>query len=340
MNRNEGESHFKKSKKAKKPGHHHHRQSALKLKSAPRIEAMLILPEKNKINVSLLKHLPILALALAAAVELVAAQSPCYPIHGPNSKSCRCDDYYPPYMASLNWLYPTCDACCEALFSWDVPECMMGCNDSSGSSCGDGICNVADGENCDVCPDDCGECVCISCGDGICNVAGGENCDVCPEDCGNCVWLRTGIAHKISPTKFPTKSPTTSPTKSPTLSPTNSPTMSPTTCFEREGQSKLLADDGSFADHFGWAVALYGDTAIVGAPEDDGIGEDNADNRGSAYIFEKDGNGDWVQKAKLLPDDGAADEQFGRNVDLHGDTAIVGAPSNGSTSGYAYTFSS
>ena len=46
-------------------------------------------------------------------------------------------------------------------------------------------------------------------------------------------------------------------------------------------QAKLVAADGAYEDRFGIAVALYGDTALVGAPYDD----DKGINSGSVYVF-------------------------------------------------------
>jgi cysteine-rich repeat protein len=46
---------------------------------------------------------------------------------------------------------------------------------------------------------------------------------------------------------------------------------------------KLFAEDAGAADSFGFAVSLYGDTAIMGASGDDDLGN----NAGAAYIFER-----------------------------------------------------
>ncbi|MGE0127866.1 MAG: putative Ig domain-containing protein [Blastocatellales bacterium] len=85
-------------------------------------------------------------------------------------------------------------------------------------------------------------------------------------------------------------------------------------------QQRLLAEDGSAQDRLGWAVALDGDTAIIGAPYDDAPGAD----QGSAYIFARNG-ATWTQRQKLTADDGAAGDLFGLAVALDGDTAIIGA---------------
>ncbi len=97
---------------------------------------------------------------------------------------------------------------------------------------------------------------------------------------------------------------------------------------------KLLADDGTGGDWFGYSVAISGTTAIVGAKEDD----DNGGGSGSAYLFDTTTG---RQIAKLLPNDGAFNDEFGVSVGISGTTAIVGAwanDDNGSLSGSAYLF--
>jgi hypothetical protein len=101
-------------------------------------------------------------------------------------------------------------------------------------------------------------------------------------------------------------------------------------------QSKLLPSDGADQDRFGWAVAVDGDTAVIGTRFDD----DNGENSGSAYVFVRTG-GMWTEQAKLLPSDGAAGDDFGQYVALDGDAAVIGAEEdddNGDDSGSAYVF--
>jgi hypothetical protein len=101
-------------------------------------------------------------------------------------------------------------------------------------------------------------------------------------------------------------------------------------------QAKLLASDGAAMDLFGLSVSLSGDTAFVGAQQDD----DNGANSGSAYVFTRTGT-TWTQQAKLLASDGAAGDNFGCSVSLSGDTALIGAYNhynNGTDSGSAYVF--
>jgi len=103
-------------------------------------------------------------------------------------------------------------------------------------------------------------------------------------------------------------------------------------------QAKLLASDGAAGDDFsGGGVALYGDTALIGAEMDDDSGTDS----GSAYVFTRTGT-TWTQLAKLLASDGNAGDQFSTwGLALESDTAIIGAwddDDNGINSGSAYVF--
>ncbi len=99
-------------------------------------------------------------------------------------------------------------------------------------------------------------------------------------------------------------------------------------------ESKLTASDGEAGDRFGISVAISGDTAVVGAFQDDG-------NRGSAYVFVRPGGG-WPgalnEDAKLTASDGAAGDRFGDSVAISGDTAVVGASSDDGNRGSTYVY--
>ena len=104
--------------------------------------------------------------------------------------------------------------------------------------------------------------------------------------------------------------------------------------------AKLTASDGAAGDYFGRAVAIDGDTVLVGAHWDD----DNGSKSGSAYVFTKPAAG-WTTtssfSAKLTVSDGAADDRFGVSVAVDGDTMVVGArkdDGNGWYSGSAYVY--
>ena len=97
--------------------------------------------------------------------------------------------------------------------------------------------------------------------------------------------------------------------------------------FERKGlgnwteATKLLPRDGEAGDQFGRSVDLDGGIAVVGSWDDD----DNGSRSGSAYVFERDGLGNWSETTKLLPRDGEAGDQFGRSIALDGGIVVVGA---------------
>ncbi|ACF14664.1 hypothetical protein Ctha_2213 [Chloroherpeton thalassium ATCC 35110] len=71
---------------------------------------------------------------------------------------------------------------------------------------------------------------------------------------------------------------------------------------------KVVASDAVAADYFGFAVSVSGDVAIVGAYGND----DDGDNSGSAYIFEKSGAA-WPQTAKLTASDAVSGDKDGDN---------------------------
>ena len=111
--------------------------------------------------------------------------------------------------------------------------------------------------------------------------------------------------------------------------------------FTRSGgtwsqQAKLTAADGAAGDVFGYSVSLDGNTALIGAYQDDDKGNDS----GSAYVFTRSG-GTWGQQAKLTAADGAANDFFGISVSLDGGTALIGAyqdDDKGTGSGSVYFF--
>ena len=102
--------------------------------------------------------------------------------------------------------------------------------------------------------------------------------------------------------------------------------------------AKLTAPDGNNDDLFGFSVAIYDDTIVVGAHAED---HDTKDNAGSAYIFTKPGDV-WVATstaAELTASDPRSDDQFGFSVAVDGNTVVVGADAQGNTRrGSAYVF--
>ncbi len=95
-------------------------------------------------------------------------------------------------------------------------------------------------------------------------------------------------------------------------------------------QARLSSRDGAPGDWFGRAVALYGDSALVGA----WYAHDHA---GAAYVFTRTA-GRWSQQAMLTADKGEPEDYFGTSVALHADMALVGAAGVVANTGSAFIF--
>ncbi len=101
-------------------------------------------------------------------------------------------------------------------------------------------------------------------------------------------------------------------------------------------EQELHAPEFAGNDRIGNAVAIAGDTVVVGASQDDDLG----DNSGAAYVFRWTGS-TWAEEKKLLASDGTDLEYFGWSVAVADDTAVVGAYNDddqGMNSGSAYVF--
>ena len=104
-------------------------------------------------------------------------------------------------------------------------------------------------------------------------------------------------------------------------------------------QAKLIASDGMAGDSFGDAIAVSGDTVIVGVPGSDvPTGYTQA---GAAYVFVRSGT-TWSEQQKLNVTVTNWADTLGRSVAIEGDTAIVGATGTntaaGLNTGAAYVF--
>jgi hypothetical protein len=102
-------------------------------------------------------------------------------------------------------------------------------------------------------------------------------------------------------------------------------------------EARLTASDAALGDEFGYSVGLSGESAVVGARNDD----DGAINAGSAYVFLRTGT-TWAQQAKLVADDPGNGDQFGTSVGIAGDTVVVGSVADdtaaGTNAGSAYVY--
>jgi hypothetical protein len=84
---------------------------------------------------------------------------------------------------------------------------------------------------------------------------------------------------------------------------------------------QLTHDGVDRIDKFGEALAISGDSIIVGAK----YANAPAHSSGTAYVFRKQ-DGVWEQEAQLLATDRAMGDLAGWSVDIAGDVAVVGAP--------------
>ncbi len=110
-------------------------------------------------------------------------------------------------------------------------------------------------------------------------------------------------------------------------------------------QAYLKASNANRNDGFGDAVAISGDTVVVGAPGESSNGtgvnpasqaDNSAPNSGAAYVFVRS-NGVWTQQAYLKGSNTRAWDDFGNDVAISGDTVVVGAK-RADDSGAAYVF--
>lgn len=111
--------------------------------------------------------------------------------------------------------------------------------------------------------------------------------------------------------------------------------------FENENgywvfKAKLASSDGTAHQHFGYDVAIFDETIVVGAISDENY-------TGAAYVFEKPISGwvDTIETAKLVASDGLLESYFGWSVAIDNDVIVIGAPSddiNGINRGAAYIF--
>ena len=114
--------------------------------------------------------------------------------------------------------------------------------------------------------------------------------------------------------------------------------------FVRDGsgnwvqQAYLKASNSELGDRFGYSVAIAGDTVVIGAPFEhsnatgvNGNQSDNsADQAGAAYVFVRDGAGNWTQQAYLKASNTEAFDLFGLGVAIAGDTVVIGSPAEDS----------
>jgi hypothetical protein len=95
---------------------------------------------------------------------------------------------------------------------------------------------------------------------------------------------------------------------------------------------KIVASDRSNIAEFGYAVSINGNHVIIGAPTDslDAQGGNNLAQSGSAYFFELNSYGRWIESTKVTATNREDKAYFGCSVSIFGDKAVVGAWHEGS----------
>jgi hypothetical protein len=88
-------------------------------------------------------------------------------------------------------------------------------------------------------------------------------------------------------------------------------------------QQRVMSDfqpgEAEFGDQFGAAVALEGDTLLVGAPFVESGGVMLV---GSVHVFTRDATGEWASQQTITPVDQNV-TRFGENIALAGDVAVI-----------------
>ena len=80
-------------------------------------------------------------------------------------------------------------------------------------------------------------------------------------------------------------------------------------------QQKLVADDGSEGEYFGYSVAIDEDTIVVGPDTRDG----------SVYVYVRSKENTWSLQQEIFPNDPQSSQYFGYVVAISGDTIVVGS---------------
>ncbi len=84
---------------------------------------------------------------------------------------------------------------------------------------------------------------------------------------------------------------------------------------------EIVETDPAFDPEFGYAVALHGTTAMIGAQQASINGNEA---QGAVYVFEQI-DGTWTETQKLVADDGQTFDTFGHSIVFNGTTALIGA---------------
>jgi len=101
-------------------------------------------------------------------------------------------------------------------------------------------------------------------------------------------------------------------------------------------EAYLKASNLGTFDRFGRSVAVSGNTVVVGARDENSGNaangdDDSAFNSGAVYLFRRQVNGEWLEESYLKAANLGANDEFGSSVAISGDTVVVGAPRESSS---------
>ena len=104
---------------------------------------------------------------------------------------------------------------------------------------------------------------------------------------------------------------------------------------EIAGESPTCRFDGLCGTDFGLSLAAGGDWLMVGVPgvparrgprRPDAEEEEETDPRGIVYAYQRDGDGNWVQRTQLQPGDGTDGDRFGEAIIFTSHGVLIAAP--------------
>jgi|GEM_PF-1424252 len=96
----------------------------------------------------------------------------------------------------------------------------------------------------------------------------------------------------------------------------------------------IQSSDIELYDNFGNNIAVKGNFLLAGGAKNDDAGSGS----GSAYVFQKNDDGYWVEIRKIISSDIASMDIFGASVDIDDTHIVVGAPFKNGLLGSVYVY--
>lgn len=113
------------------------------------------------------------------------------------------------------------------------------------------------------------------------------------------------------------------------------------TTWTQDAYIKSANNTGGF--NFGKHLAIDGSTVVVGVPDEDSnqatitngttaSSDTSLEDSGAAFVYLKDGSGNWAQQAYIKASNNDSYDSFGSAISISGDTVVIGAPNEDSNS--------